>query len=121
MKRIGGRRHPKRMSVPLQRGILVLSLIGAIPCPAQDSDNKRAFGVIPNNRSVEASIPFTPISAKRKMTIAYKDSFDWPVFPTAAAFAALYQLEDQNPSFGQGMKGYAKRFATSYGDQMIGN
>lgn len=55
------------------------------------------------------------------MTIAYKDSFDWPIIPTSAAFAALYQLENQNPSFGQGMTGYAKRLATSYGDQMIGN
>jgi hypothetical protein len=55
------------------------------------------------------------------MTIAFKDSFDWPVYPTAGAFALLYQLENQNPSFGQGMAGYAKRLATSYGDQMIGN
>jgi hypothetical protein len=55
------------------------------------------------------------------MTIAYKDSFDWPVYPTAGLFATLYQLENQNPSFGQGMAGYAKRFATAYGDQMIGN
>src|ERR1051325_6701892 len=88
--------------------------------PATPED-KRVFGVIPNNRTTEASLPFVPITAKRKMTIAYKDSFDWPVYPTAAAFAALYQLEDQNPSFGQGMSGYAKRFATSYGDQMVGN
>jgi hypothetical protein len=86
--------------------------------PATD---KRVFGVIPNNRTTESALPFTPISARRKMTIAYKDSFDWPVIPTSAAFATLYQLEDQNPSFGQGMAGYAKRFATSYGDQMIGN
>ena len=114
----------------VQRGLLVFSL-GAFPCLAQDSANlatpatppqdKRIFGVMPNNRTTEASLPFARISAKRKMTIAYKDSFDWPVYPTAAAFAALYQLEDQNPSFGQGMQGYAKRFATSYGDQMLGN
>jgi hypothetical protein len=79
------------------------------------------FGVIPNNRTTEAAIPFTPISPRQKITIAYKDSFDWPVYPTSAAFALLYQLENQNPSFGQGTKGYAKRFAASYGDQMIGN
>lgn len=84
-------------------------------------EDKRIFGVLPNNRTTENSIPFAPITAKQKMTIAYKDSFDWPVYPTAAAFATLYQLEDQNPSFGQGMAGYAKRFATAYGDQMIGN
>lgn len=89
--------------------------------PATSNEDKRVFGVIPNNRTTEASVPFTPISAKRKLTIAYKDSFDWPVYPTSAAFALLYQLENQNPSFGQGTAGYAKRFAASYGDQMIGN
>jgi hypothetical protein len=91
------------------------------PPPVQAQEDKRIFGVLPNNRTTEASLPFHSITAKQKMTIAYKDSFDWPVYPTAAAFALLYQLEDQNPSFGQGMKGYAKRFATAYGDQMIGN
>jgi hypothetical protein len=89
--------------------------------PAVPAEDKRVFGVIPNYRTAENALPFVPISAKRKMTIAYKDSFDWPVIPTAAAFATLYQLENQNPSFGQGMAGYAKRLATSYGDQMIGN
>jgi len=129
----------------LQGGGLYLWLIGAICCAAQDQpgsptspvppppdpaqvqapappkEDKRIFGVVPNNRTTEASIPFAPITAKRKFTIAFKDSFDWPVYPTAAAFALLYQLEDQNPSFGQGMAGYAKRFAAAYGDQMIGN
>jgi hypothetical protein len=89
--------------------------------PVQAPEDKRIFGVLPNNRTTEASLPFHSITAKQKMTIAFKDSFDWPVYPTAAAFALLYQLEDQNPSFGQGSKGYAKRFATAYGDQMIGN
>src|SRR5690348_3173763 len=119
------------MSDLLQRVTLALCLTAAVPCFAQDApaqdppaapkEDKRVFGVVPNNRTTEASLPFVPISAKRKMTIAYKDSFDWPVYPTSAAFALLYQLEDQNPSFGQGMQGYAKRFATSYGDQMLGN
>jgi hypothetical protein len=84
-------------------------------------EDKRIFGVIPNNRTTEGSVPFMPITAGRKMTIAFKDSFDWPVYPTAGLFAALYQIENQNPSFGQGMEGYAKRLATAYGDQMIGN
>jgi hypothetical protein len=89
--------------------------------PAQPAEDKRVFGVLPNYRTTEASIPFERITAKQKMTIAFKDSFDWPVYPTAAAFAALYQIENQNPSFGQGMKGYAKRLGGAYGDQMIGN
>jgi hypothetical protein len=94
---------------------------GTQPAPAEPQEDKRIFGVLPNNRTTEGSTPFAPISAKRKLTIAYKDSFDWPVYPTAAAFAALYHLENQNPSFGQGMAGYAKRFGGAYGDQMIGN
>src|SRR5215475_13794292 len=113
-----------------------LWLVGAMPCRAQDSSNpavtvapsadppkedRRVFGVIPNNRTTEASLPFTPISVKLKMTIAYRDSFDWPTYPTAAAFALLYQLENQSPSFGQGVQGYAKRFATACGDQLVGN
>ncbi len=94
------------------------------PAPGQPSvpiEDKRIFGVLPNNRTTEGSIPFAPITAKQKITIAVKDSFDYPVYPTAGLFAVLYQLENQNPSFGQGMEGYAKRFATAYGDQMIGN
>jgi len=89
--------------------------------PVRAPEDKRIFGVLPNNRTTDASIPFRAITPKQKMTIAFKDSFDWPVYPTAAAFAALYQLEDQNHSYGQGMKGYAQRFAAAYGDQMIGN
>jgi len=69
----------------------------------------------------EKALPFHALTAKEKIDIAFKDSFDYPVYPTAGLFALLYQIENQNPSFGQGMPGYAKRFATSYGDQMIGN
>jgi hypothetical protein len=83
--------------------------------------DKRMFGVLTNYRTADLSTPFAPITPKEKFTIAAKDSFDWPVFITSGLFACLYQLENSNPSFGQGLKGYAKRYATSYGDQMIGN
>jgi len=91
------------------------------PTPSPTPTNGRVFGVMPNYRTTESSIPFAPITAKQKMTIAAKDSFDWPLFLTGGAFAGLYQIENQNPSFGQGLKGYAKRYGTAYGDQMIGN
>jgi hypothetical protein len=89
------------------------------PQPAQP--DKRVFGVFPNYRTADGTVPFQPITSRQKFLIGLKDSFDWPVFPVAGAFAALYQLEDQNPSFGQGMKGYARRYGTSLGDQVIGN
>ena len=108
--------------------MVVLCLAAAVRCRAQDpssppdaAPNKRAFGVLPNNRTVEGSAPFVPITAKQKLVIACKDSFDWPVLITSGVFASLYQLENQSPSFGQGMKGYARRYAASYGDQLTGN
>jgi hypothetical protein len=58
---------------------------------------------------------------KQKFTIAEKDTLDGPGFVLAAAFSGLYQLENQNPSFGQGIKGYAHRYVTAYADQAIGN
>src|SRR5581483_3771078 len=99
------------LSAPLQ----------AAPSQNVPLEDKRVFGVIPNNRTTEASLPFTPIKAKRKMTIALKDSFALPLGLTSSVFASVYQWEDQNPSFGQGMAGYTRRLATSYGDLVVGN
>ena len=82
---------------------------------------KRVFGVFPNYRTTDGNVPFQPITAKQKILIGLKDSFDWPVYLTGGAFAALYQIENQNPSFGQGMKGYARRYGTALADQVIGN
>ena len=83
--------------------------------------DKRAYGVLPNYRTAEEANPFKPITSKQKITIAYEDTVDKPIFLTSAVFAGLYQWENQNPSFGQGMKGYAKRFGYSYVDQAVGN
>ncbi len=83
--------------------------------------DKRVFGVIPNNRTTSGAVPFKPITAKQKIVIGLKDSFDWPPYLTGAAFAGIYQLENSNPSFGQGFKGYLHRWGTASADQVIGN
>lgn len=88
--------------------------------PSQTPD-KRIFGVLPNYRTVEDTGGVEPLTAHRKFYIAAKDSFDYPIYFLAGAFAGLSQIENQNPSFGQGMKGYAKRYAGAYVDQMMGN
>ena len=75
------------------------------------------FGILPNYATTSGSAPFVPITAKQKFTIAAKDTFDYPVYLIAAGFAGLYQMENQNPSYGQGLKGYAKRLGAAYGDQ----
>ena len=97
------------------------AVAAVVPQAGTEPIDKRIFGVLPNYRTADGSAPFVPITTKRKFYIASKDSFDYPVYLTAAAFAGLYQLEDEDPSFGQGVKGYAKRIGTSYADQAIGN
>jgi hypothetical protein len=116
----------------LGRPVLLMTVLGMSLARAQspptDSipsapavEDKRAYGVLPNNRTTEASLPFHALTAKQKLTIAAKDSFDGAVYPTAAIFSIVYQAENTNPSFGQGMKGYAQRVGAAFGDQMIGN
>ena len=91
------------------------------PLAAQPPEDKRIFGVLPNHRTTSGSLPFHALTAKEKIVIGEKDSFDYPVFITSGLFAALYHLENQNPWFGQGMSGYGQRYAAAYGDQMLGN
>ncbi len=89
--------------------------------PAANSPPSRVLGVLPNYRSGEESDPFTPLSVRRKFYIGYKDSTDYPIFFVAGALAALGQMTDQHPEFGQGLKGYGKRLGGSVADQLVGN
>jgi hypothetical protein len=83
--------------------------------------DKRAYGILPNYRTVNGTDGVEPLTARRKFWIAAKDSFDYPIYFISAGFAGISQIENSNPSFGQGVKGYAMRYAAGYGDQMIGN
>lgn len=57
----------------------------------------------------------------QKLDIASKDSFDYPLVALAGALAGLGQLTNQDPSFGQGLKGFGHRLTTNYADQAMGN
>src|SRR5262249_16312197 len=50
-----------------------------------------------------------------------KDTFDYPVFVLSGVLSGIAHIQNQNPSFGQGFKGYAHRYALGYVDQFIGN
>src|ERR1700675_161567 len=91
------------------------------PIVEQAPPDKRVLGVLPNYRTANETAVYTPITIKQKFTIASKDSFDYPLIMLSAAIAGLGQLSNDNPSFGQGAAGFARRFGTSYGDQAIGN
>jgi hypothetical protein len=87
----------------------------------QPPGGNRVFGVLPNYRTADASQEGTVLPARQKLTIASKDSFDYPLVMLAGALAGLGQLTDQSPSFGQGLKGYGHRLVTNYADQAMGN
>jgi hypothetical protein len=108
------------------------------PPPAQESDSakagadhakadaeappdKRVLGVLPNYRTINETGTYAPITAKQKITIASKDSFDYPLVGLAAAFAGISQLDNSDPSYKQGVKGYAHRLWANYVDQAVGN
>lgn len=91
------------------------------PEPREPPGGKRVFGVLPNYRTVNENEVNGPMTTRQKFTIASKDSFDYPLVFLAAGLAGVGQLSDQNPSFGQGLKGYSKRLVSAYGDQAIGN
>jgi len=82
---------------------------------------KRIFALLPNYRTTLASQAFSPMPAKEKLKLAGRDSFDYPLYFISGAWAGLYQMQDRNPSFGQGAAGYAKRYGAAWGDQTIAN
>jgi hypothetical protein len=95
-----------QMEVPGQPGVL---------------EDKHAFGVLPNYRTAESSVPYSPITAKQKFKIATADTIDGPSFVLAAFFSSISQLNNTDPSFHQGVLGYAHRYVTGLADQDIGN
>ena len=89
--------------------------------PLPTGADKRILGVLPNYRTVDGTVPFQTISWKYKLTIASKDSFDWPNYIVGGAFAGLYMIDKSHPEFGEGVSGFARYYGTSYADQVIGN
>jgi hypothetical protein len=84
-------------------------------------ESKRILGIIPNNRTSPSWKDHKPLSTPEKFELARRDSFDRGTVVLAALFAADAQLTNASPSFGQGARGYAHYFGTSYGDFVIGN
>ncbi len=92
--------------------------------PANADDDpapKRIFGIIPNYRTTPGAKEYTPLTSRQKFKIATEDAFDRGTFMLSALFAGESLLTRSAPSFGNGPSGYAKYFAASYSDFVIGN
>jgi len=92
-----------------------------LPGEPGSTQDKRIAGILPNYRTADNTAPFAPLTVGQKWKIATKDTFDYPSYVLAAAFAGISQLDNSNPEFGQGLKGYGKRYAAGIADQDLGN
>src|SRR5215469_1950544 len=88
--------------------------------PAQE--DKRILWFFTNHRttndSAEAAKKLTP---RGKFAIAWNDATDRAIFLQTAVLSGIGQASNSNPSFGQGMAGYAKRFGATYADFAVEN
>jgi hypothetical protein len=83
--------------------------------PAADSlsegrQTKRILYVIPNFRAVSADEHLPPQSVKEKFKTASLDSLDYSSFTFVAAQAAVAQVDNSYPEFGEGAKGYGRYY-----------
>jgi len=82
--------------------------------------NGRLFWIIPNARTAPEPKDYQSLTVAEKFAIARHDSLDPGAFLLAGFFAGKGQATGQNPSFGQGAEGFAKRYVASYADWTIG-
>ncbi len=85
------------------------------------SEDKRILWIFTNHRTTDESEESKKLTAGGKFAIAWEDATDRAIFLQTAALAGIGQWSNSNPSFGQGVAGYAKRFGTTYGDFAIEN
>ena len=83
--------------------------------------DKRLFGVVPNYRTVDAAIPFQPLTPRQKLSIASHDSFDWPTYVLAGLMTFAMPGEQEAKRYGTGWSGFANRYVRTSADQIIGN
>lgn len=86
----------------------------------KEEETQRVLGVIPN--FYVSYVPnASPLTKRQKFDLAWKTAIDPVSFLAAGAFAGIEQADNTFSGYGQGAQGYAKRFAASYGDGVIGN
>jgi hypothetical protein len=87
-----------------------------------DTDQqKRIWGFIPNYRTSPTLEHYQPLTARAKWSLTLDDALDRGTFMTAAGLAGVAQWKEQTPQFGHGFPAYARYFAASTVDLMVGD
>jgi len=92
------------------------------PAPAASSPkDDRIFFALPNLLTVENASSLPPLTTGQKFKTVAEGCFDPVEVVFIGVEAGLGQADDTNPTYGQGLTGYSKRFGTAYTDSIIGN
>lgn len=79
----------------------------------KEQEQQRVLGVIPN--FYVSFIPdAAPMNARQKFKLSWKARTDPMQFAFVAIVAGVQQRRDDYPGFGDGLSGYAKRYAAAY-------
>jgi len=85
----------------------------------KDQEKQRVFGFIPNFY-VSYLPDAAPLSPRHKFSLAWKSATDPVTFAAVGVVAGFDQAGDRWGAYGQGTRGYARRFGASYGDVFAG-
>jgi hypothetical protein len=85
----------------------------------KDEEKQRVFGVIPNFYVTYDPHPL-PLTSKQKYELAWKTTVDPVTFAIIGGIAGVQQAENTFSGYGQGVQGYAKRYAASFADLTTG-
>jgi hypothetical protein len=89
---------------------------GASPAPSATT-NERILGLIPNYQTVsDPHQNVTPLSVKQKFELFLRETGDPFTILSGAAGAALSQVDNDDPKYGQGTGPYAQRFGAAVAD-----
>jgi hypothetical protein len=105
---------------------LVILSAAAVNGRAQENtqpatEDKRILWIFTNHRTTDDSEELSKLTPGGKFAIAWADSTDRAIFTQTAFLSEIGQASDSNPSFGQGVEGYAKRFGSTYSDFAVEN
>jgi hypothetical protein len=83
-------------------------------------EKQRILGVVPNFNTTDNQ-DAAPLSTGQKYSLAFRGAIDPFQFAAAALDAGYSQALNDFPGYGQGAKGYGKRFGAAYADQFSGS
>jgi hypothetical protein len=86
---------------------------------ANGTSKDRLFFTLPNFLTLENAGNAPPLTAAQKFAVTARGSFDPVELAWYGALAGIGQAENSEPSEGQGVEGYAKRYGIRFGDGVI--